>query len=1094
VPLIEFSPEELHLDPARTARLRKIQQLPRLEEGQTFGAFILSFSGGRLPQGAIRRLVARLVRQRRATRPSAAGPWDLHDIIFFCVSEEGVPRVHVVSFREVDGRATLKVISWSTESTPNRIALLAQRELTDLIWGDLGITVDARDRAFALGYRQEVRDARDLAAQMAEVARHIRGEVLELLEIETPGGPMRRLLAEIKKNLDESVRDERFADMYAQTMVYGLLAARITHPADFGADAVRVALTFDNPFLDAIYGQFRDAGDRAFDLDEMGLRDLAASLGAIDVEAILADFGTEEMAEDPVVYFYAEFLEQYDPAQRRDLGAYYTPIQLVRFMVRAVDEVLRTRCDLPQGIADPTTWREHAARVGYELPSGVDPDSRVVRAIDPATGTGTFLLEWIRQTTEMSRTRRGGGVGELDALEISLASYAVAHLKSDVALASSGMSATRVNIRLADTLAGERELNLLDDDPVSAEGHAADGLKYRTPHTVVVGNPPYDRVERSTVQGYLFEPGRSLRPGRSLFDDLLDPAREHTIFSHIASLYNLYVYFWRWAIHKVFELRPTGPGVVCFVTASSWLTGPGFVGLRALARRMADEVIVVDLGGDGHGAIRDDNVFPIRTPIAIVLLVRSGGPRTQSLAPVRIARISGSREEKLALLATASLTELDFQELTVSEFEPLRQRQGTEIWHTLPALADLLPWQQPGCKWNRTWPIAPEPTILRARWRRLLRSTNPGERARCFVTSRTGRNITTQVGDLARLCDLPPRAAAPTVMPYGFRSFDLQWVLADPRISSGYRPVLWSSLSDQQMFLATAMTGVLGDGPAMTVSMGVPDKHYFNGRGGRDILPAFRDARGQPNSDPALLARLGQLLGTGPRSSRPVDHLELVSYLFGLLAGADYTGRFSQELSVPGPRVPLTASRELFDEMAEHGGHLLWLQTYGQRLRTAARDDFVVSAAIRWARQPTYIPDDPSEINYDEDRHELQVADGLLRGVGPDAWSFEVSRMQVLKKWLGYRTRSGTGRATSSTSPLDAIRPDTWSAEWSGELRALVHVITETVAHLPQGRALLDAIMEGPLIYADQLPQPPEWLRRPPDAGAGGAEDLGLDD
>ena len=151
IPLLDFSPEELHLDPTKVARLTKIQQLPKLVDDQTFAAFVLSFKGGRLPQGAIRKLVARLVKKRRTSGRAPVGLWDMHDIIFFCVSEEGNPRLHVVSFREINDKAVIKVISWSNQATVNKINLLAQRELADLVWGDLGITVDARDRAFSGG-------------------------------------------------------------------------------------------------------------------------------------------------------------------------------------------------------------------------------------------------------------------------------------------------------------------------------------------------------------------------------------------------------------------------------------------------------------------------------------------------------------------------------------------------------------------------------------------------------------------------------------------------------------------------------------------------------------------------------------------------------------------------------------------------------------------------------------------------------------------------------------------------------------------------------------------------------------------------------
>ena len=151
----------------------------------------------------------------------------------------------------------------------------------------------------------------------------------------------------------------------------------------------------------------------------------------------------------------------------------------------------------------------------------------------------------------------------------------------------------RLPIYLGDTL-GAKHPHVIEElaDPISTEGAHADEVKYDWNHNVLIGNPPYDRVESTGTGGFI----TALQDGtsRSLFDDIFDDAKKHVIFSAHASLYNLYVYFWRWAIWKVFE-ENTGPAVVSMITASSWLDGPGFLGLRRLAREVADEIVVVDL-------------------------------------------------------------------------------------------------------------------------------------------------------------------------------------------------------------------------------------------------------------------------------------------------------------------------------------------------------------------------------------------------------------------------------------------------------------------------------------------------------------------
>ena len=319
IPLLDWSPEELHLDPEEIARLTKIQQLPKLTEKQPFGVFILSFAGGRLPIGAVRRVVNRLVRKQRA-QAKAKALWDLNDLIFFCQSNEKKSTLHVVAFRDSGPTPVLKVISWDTSATNNRIDLIAQKNLPAMCWPDSEkMSVDEwREQwseAFTSGYRESIKSSAELATHMADVAKVVRDEVLALYSVESKNGPLRQLFDEVKKSLRADLTPESFADMYAQTMVYGLLTARITRPEDFAADALNSVLKFENPFLDALYSSFRRKGDQAFDVDEFGLHDLAEVLSRANMDQVLADFGTSERKDDPVVFFYEEFLELYGDAE-----------------------------------------------------------------------------------------------------------------------------------------------------------------------------------------------------------------------------------------------------------------------------------------------------------------------------------------------------------------------------------------------------------------------------------------------------------------------------------------------------------------------------------------------------------------------------------------------------------------------------------------------------------------------------------------------------------------------------------------------------------------------------------------------------------
>lgn len=1074
---LEWDPSELHLDPDKVAKLKQISQIPPLTKNQQFGVFVLDFEGGRLPVGAIRRLVQRLVKNERARKGSGThAQWSLNDLLFFCLAEGQENLLHVVNFRETDGKRVLRVLSWGDRMTPARLDLLVRRGVPDLFWSPVDgpkIILSPEFSKGFHGYREGIRSAKALSERMAAVAQDVRDEVRALYEVETEAGPIRALFNDVRDQLLGGLTPERFADVYAQTMVYGLLTARIAHPEEFKVEQSVSSLKFDNEFLDAIYARFRDDSGGIIDVDELGLNELAEELAATDVDELLADFGSDNQRDDPVVYFYEEFLAQYDPEQRKNLGAFYTPLPVVRYIVKTVDDALKS-FGLPLGVADSTTWAEYVkAHPDVEIPKRAKREDAVVSMFDPANGTGTFLVEWIRQAR-----RNAGTTGEAAALdrasacEISLASYAVSHLKVSLDMSEQLRGKkVRLPIFLGDTL-GPKQPHVFDSmaDPISSEGAHADEVKYEWSHNVLIGNPPYDRVESTGTGGFItaLQDGKS----RSLFDDIFDDAKKHVIFSAHASLYNLYVYFWRWAIWKVFE-ENTGPAVVSMITASSWLVGPGFLGLRRLAREVADEIVIVDLHGDNKGTRKDENVFDIETPVAIVTLVRHGNGDRATPAPVRYASYFGTRAEKLAALTELAegKAKLDTTEASTNWHAPLVPASGGADWASYPKLVDLLPLQQPGMMVNRTWPTAPDRDTLERRWEAFVASKVPDERARFYVTPSTGRRITTKVAGLDALADLKKNSAHEPILRFGMRSFDRQWILNDPRLIALERPALWASLSAKQIFLTTMTTTSLGSGPAATLTTAVPDKHHFRGSyGGKDVIPLYRDARGTPNVDPAALKVLAERLET------KVTAEQLFAYVFGVLAGTDYTKRFHEALETPGPRVPLTGDPSLFEQMVKHGARLVWLQTFGERFSKGKPP----TAASKWNPEPSLIPASKADVKYDPTTDTLRVADGVLTGVPQDVWGFEVSGMDVIPKWLGYRMATPAGRAASSTSPLDKIRPATWEPEWSTELLEIVAAIKETLAMIPDGVALLDEIVAGPLTRADELPAVPAALRLPP--------------
>jgi hypothetical protein len=632
----------------------------------------------------------------------------------------------------------------------------------------------------------------------------------------------------------------------------------------------------------------------------------------------------------------------------------------------------------------------------------------------------------------------------------------------------------------------------LEPDAISVEGERANKVKESVRTTVCIGNPPYDRVARDAGGGWITD--RS--GGRSLLDDFLDVARKHTIFSHQASLYNKYVYFWRFALWKVFEDRPNLPGVISLITPSSWLNGPGFMGLRQVVRELADEVWVVDLGGDNRGTRREENIFEIETPVAIVTICRHGAGDDTAPAKVRYRRIGGTAAEKLSVLGEEGV-DLDsavWADAPDGWRADLMPMSGGTYWSDFPALIDLFPWQQPGCKFGRTWPIGPSAAVLTQRWDRLVATSDAADRATCFVTPTSGRNVTTTVGGRPKLVDEPVGSPAPAVVRYAYRSFDRQWALDDPRLANLERPSLWASLSQHQVFMVSKPTHPMGAGPGAFAAVDVPDLDCFRGSfGGKDVIPLYRDAALSPNVDPAAVELIIQAHRAADAQANDLGVKELFSYAYALLAGADYTERFREELETPGPRVPLSADPGLFAEAVDLGQELLWLHTYGERCAEGRDPSELIDGRIHMAQPIRELPEKASAIRYDAESGELRLGGGIIGGVSPEVWRFEVSGMQVVKKWLGYRTAKGAGRAASSSSPLDHIRPTAWSDDWTRELLELLSVLQRTLDLRPRGVDLLERICAGPLIPASDLPPVPAELREPPASVRSAPEDgLGL--
>ncbi len=544
----EYTPEELGIDTASAAKIQEIKRLRPLSPRQPWGIFFVKFEPKRLPVVALRRILSRVALQKRASANSAErAAWAADDLLFVSNFGEGDARqISFAHFSQAEGKQdlpTLKVLGWDNLDTALHLDHVAELLTERLAWPDDDKDVarwrESWSAAFTLRHREVITTSKALAVRLAELARALRDRIRTVLAIETENGPVTKLMKAFQAALVHDLDAGGFADMYAQTIAYGLLSARVTNPKANTADGFASQLPVTNPFLKELMETFLHVGGRkgkagrgsGIDFDELGVSEVVDLLDDANMEAVIRDFGDRNPQEDPVIHFYELFLKEYDAKKRMQRGVFYTPRPVVSYIVRSVHELLQTEFGLPDGLADTATWGEMAKRhPGLTIPEGVKSTDRFVTILDPATGTGTFLVEAIdviHRTLGEKWKRQGHGekkvldlwndyvpahlLPRLHGYELLMAPYAIAHLKIGLKLHESGYrfeSDERARIYLTNALEPAHDFSgtLAFAIPALAhESEAVNEVKRKQRFTVIAVN--------LTQAGPPHRPGKAQRIG-----------------------------------------------------------------------------------------------------------------------------------------------------------------------------------------------------------------------------------------------------------------------------------------------------------------------------------------------------------------------------------------------------------------------------------------------------------------------------------------------------------------------------------------------------------------------------------------------------
>ncbi len=1047
----DYTPEELGIDPKNAARIQEIKRLRPLTPSQPWGIFFVKFEPKRLPVVALRRILSKVVIKKRASaNRTERAAWEADDLLFISKYGEGEERQ--ISFahfaRSEDDRdlPTLKVLGWDNRDTALHLDAVAHYLTRHLAWPEDGDDIVAWRRqwraAFTLGHREVIATSKDLSIRLAELARAIRDRIKTAIAIETDKGPLTQLMKAFQTALVHDLNADSFADMYAQTIAYGLLSARIADPTKKTADDFAAHMR-TNPFLRELMetflkvgGRHGKAGGTGIDFDELGVSEVVELLDNANMEAVVRDFGDRNPQEDPVIHFYELFLKEYDAKKRMSRGVFYTPRPVVSYIVRSVDDLLRTEFGLEDGLADTTTWGEMATRhPDLKIPEGVSPDQDFVQILDPATGTGTFLVEvidLIHKTLVARWKAQGHGEKKIDALwneyvprhlltrlhgyELLMAPYAIAHLKIGLKLYETGYrfgSEERARVYLTNALEPAQNFSgqTQFDFAIPALAHevqAVNEVKLNQRFTVVIGNPPYSGISanlsplvRATIDPYRAVDGqRIMEKGALQFEKNLNDD---------------YVKFFRYS-----ETCLEGhEGVAGLITNNAYLESATLRGLRSHLLDTFSTLWFLDLHGDSDKRETtdtgdpDENVFDIKHGVAVAILARratSGGEKRYKGKAYRLD-IKCGREEKLSYLLANSQ-----QTSTWTKLQPRFDRYlflvedialATE-YESFMSVKDLLRVNSTGFESGRD-------EILIGFTKDELRS-----KIQTFCATPANKacaEFDVESGWGAFLLGARNSIAADPAFESRFRKFlfgpfDVRWcfyrkdLLKTNSFSAGRHLCYGRNLALIVMRQVSLDAGYSHVGISDLI---VNNRCFYSTKGKASYFPIYLYS-----GESDLMLHEGDFFGTnldaptmehwarnlgfkwtpGRLGALSLDHtltaLDVTRYVYAALHSGSYRIRYAAFLKLDFPRVPAPVKPSLFQELAAIGAELVSLHLLESSRLSQPITEFIGSP------NPTV-----EKVSWSDSTVWIDKAKSTgFQGVPEDVWNFHIGGYQVCAKWL----------------------------------------------------------------------------------------------
>ena len=848
---------------------------------------------------------------------------------------------------------------------------------------------------------QKITSASKLAAMMASKARLLAETIKKSFSEENNSYDNRQLQAQyeaFKKVLIHDLTTDAFSDIYAQTIAYGMFAARLHDPTpeDFSRMEAATLIPKSNPFLRQVFQSI--AGFNIDDRISWIVDDLVATFQATDITKIMGSYSKDEIHNDPMIHFYEDFLAAYDPQLRKAKGVWYTPQPVVQFIVRSVDEILQKEFGLPMGLADSGKIHWDVVNDQYTGKKGetktISKEIHRVQILDPATGTGTFLAEVIMQVYSKFEQMKGMWQGyvedsllpRLNGFEILMASYAVAHLKLDMLLKNTGynhVKDSRFKVFLTNSLEEcDPDTGTLFSTWLSDEATEANYIKRDCPVMVMLGNPPYSGISSNNgewitnlIEEYKKEPGgkEKLQERKIWLND------DYVKFLRLAQMY----------------VDRTGSGVVAYINNNGFLDNPTFRGMRWNLMRSFDKIYVLNLHGNGQkkemapDGSKDENVFDIMVGTSINIFVKTGGKNTRGLAEVMYADLYGDRESKYEYLKEHSINDTPFSLIQAQSpyyFYVPKVSDGREEYQAGFSIQDLFPVGTMGF-------VSANDSLNFS-----FTSSEQIEKIKDLLNlpEEVWRTKTGRVKDSRDWKYITAKEDAEnsdgSIAEVSYRPFDTRYSLYTGNsrglYSSPQCGVMGHFIGHNNIGFCTVRINSRDNEHTYFVTDKIVDKTLLSSKDNSNVYPLYLyDDTGNKHSNinEEIWNSINEIVG---RSATPED---ILGYIYGVLYSRFYREKYKEFLKVDFPRIPYPSSAEHFQMIADKGNELINIH--------------LMKGADRWPISVTF-PESGDNIIEEltwsaEEGGRVKInKKQYLGNVSAIAWNAHIGGYQPAQKWL----------------------------------------------------------------------------------------------